>query len=214
MIASAGGRLAERHRNRLGVSVLHRHARRRRADRHRMRLDALVAVAAENLPGLRLDLVLLAVDERNHVAENVPRRDARIAGAGDRLERRDHDALQAERPKRRERHRQHDGRTVRVRDDAALPAAGRRLRLEQRQMIGVDLRNEQRHVGFHPVVLRVADDEVARLRRTRLRSRRRPTNRARRTPASARGPASPRRRPDARRRRAAATGRRHAAASW
>ena len=68
--------------------------------------------------------------------------------------------LQPELSKRRERHRQHDGRAVRVGDDPALPAARGRLAVEELEMVGVHLGNHQRHVRVHAVVSRVADDEV------------------------------------------------------
>ena len=119
---------------------------------------------AEDLVRLRFDLLFLAAaDERDHVREDVPRRHAGIAGAGDGLQRRDHRRLEAELAQRRERHRVDDDDAVRVRDDASLPAA-RALALQEREMIGVHFGDEQRDVGFHAVVARVADDDVAGLR--------------------------------------------------
>src|SRR6266542_323343 len=65
---------------------------------------------------------------------------------------------------RRQRERDHDRRAIRVRDDEALGGPP----VEQRQMGGVHLGNEERYVRLHPEGGRVADHRVARLRELRL----------------------------------------------
>ncbi len=54
--------------------------------------------------------------------------------------------------------------TIRVRDDAAGPAAPFALFQDGLRVIGVDLGNEQRHVRLHAVRFRVAEDGLARAR--------------------------------------------------
>ena len=61
-------------------------------------------------------------------------------------------------PQRAEHHRDDDGRAVRVRHEAAGPAARAALRARAATVIGVDFGNQQRHQRIHPVVARVADD--------------------------------------------------------
>src|SRR5215510_13599534 len=63
---------------------------------------------------------------------------------------------------RRERHHQTDSRAVWIRHDRARPAAPLALELNQVKMIRIDFWNEKRNVFIHPVVLRVAQDDVAR----------------------------------------------------
>ncbi len=142
---------------------MHRHARRVRAD-DAAAVDCGVRAGrgqrAEDLLRLALELLFFAADERDDVAEDVERRHARVARAGHGLQRRHHHAGQAERAQRRQRHRQEHRRAVRVGDDPALPAV-RGLRGTQREVVRVDLGDEQRHDRVHPVVARVADDDVA-----------------------------------------------------
>ena len=64
-------------------------------------------------------------------------------------------------PQRRQRHRQHHGRTVRVRDDGAAPAFRAPLLVQQGEVVGIDFGHEQRHQRVHPEAARVADDDVA-----------------------------------------------------
>src|SRR5215831_4680499 len=68
-----------------GMPVLHRHTRGRRADDNRIRLDGAALELPENLLRLRLELLFFAVDERDDVAEDVPRGDTRVTRAGDGL---------------------------------------------------------------------------------------------------------------------------------
>ena len=62
---------------------------------------------------------------------------------------------------RRERQRGDDGDAVAVGDDPALPFAPALLRLEDAEVIRVHLGDDERHIGVHPVVLGVAEDEPA-----------------------------------------------------
>ena len=129
-----------------------------------MRHDGVPLEAAEDLLRLALDLAFLATDERHDVADGVQRGDARVAGAGERLERGEGDALQAVLAERRQSQRQDDRRAVGVGDERAGPAALGALQLDESEMLAVDLGNQQRHVGRHAMVPRVADDDVAGLR--------------------------------------------------
>ena len=153
------GLLLERHRHRDRVAVDHRHAIGVRAD------DRGYGARPPSLPRIfsvsRLHLLFFAADERHDVAENVERRHAGISRARHRLHRRDDHGADVERAQRRQRHREHDGRTIRIGDDGAGPALRAPLLADQLQVIGIDLRNQQRHERIHAEVARVADDDVA-----------------------------------------------------
>ena len=95
------------------------------------------------------------------VGVDVHRGDTRIARAGDGLQRGDHDSLMPNCFSGAERQRQHDGGAVRIGDDLPLPAARPLLPRDDLQVIGIDLGNQQRHIGLHAVVARVRDDDVA-----------------------------------------------------
>jgi hypothetical protein len=60
----------------LGVALEHGGTRAGRADDHLARSDPALADAAEDLPRLASDLLLLVRDERDHVVEDVERDDA------------------------------------------------------------------------------------------------------------------------------------------
>jgi len=77
---------------------------------------------------------------------------AGVAGAGDRLQGRDPDALQAELVDRCEGGDHRDRRAVRVLHEGAVPAALVALDLDQVEVTGVDLGDRQRHVGRHAIV--------------------------------------------------------------
>ena len=116
---------------------------------------------AQDLPRLDLDLLFLAVDERHDVAEQVPRRHARVPGARRRLERRHQDAPRRERPARREHEGQEDRRAVRIRHDRAGPPAAGLLGRQQGEVVRVHLGDDERHIVGQAVRARVADDDVA-----------------------------------------------------
>ena len=67
----------------------------------------------------------------------------------------------AELLQRRQSQRQHDGGAVRIGDDLALPAALALLARDELQVIGIDLRHEQRHIRLHAMIARVRDHDVA-----------------------------------------------------
>ena len=56
----------------------------------------------------------------------------------------------------RERQCGDGGRAIRVRDNGAGPAAISALCVDHTSVIGIQFRNQQRHVGEHTVILRVA----------------------------------------------------------
>ena len=146
------------------MAVDDRHTVRVRADRHRMRLDAVPSDPAEDLLCLALHLLFFAADERHHVPDDVERGDTRIPRTRHRLHRRDDDRSRFELAQRGQHHRQEDSGAVRIRYDGATPASRGALPGGQREMVGVDLRDEQRHNRVHAEVPRVADDDVAGLR--------------------------------------------------
>ena len=143
------------------MPVEHRHPGRLGADDEGMRLDLAVHQPAEDLVRLALDLRFLAVDERDHVAEQVQRRHTGVSGPGHGLQRRDHHRAQTELGERAQRQREDGRRAVRVRHDRATPAVGDPLAGQQAEMVRVDLGHDQRHRGVHAIAARVADDDVA-----------------------------------------------------
>jgi hypothetical protein len=143
------------------VAVDGRHAVDLRGDGHRRVGEAAVAPASEDLARLGLDLLFLAAaDVGDDVVEDRVRGDARVARAADGLHGRDVHALHAERALER---RQGDGqahhRAVRVGDD--VPLAALALHVDGVEVVRVDLRDQQRDVGGHAVVLGVRDHRAA-----------------------------------------------------
>ncbi len=63
-----------------------------------------------------------------------------------------------------EPHGEHDGGAVRIGDDLPLPAARALLAGHQLQVVGIDLRHQQRHIALHAVVARIGNHHVAGLR--------------------------------------------------
>src|SRR5205823_6240494 len=87
--------------------------------------------------------------------------------ARERLERRDDHRLDAEaRGEGRQRERDHHGGAVGVRDDE--PTAGRLAGVEQRELVGVHLRDQQGHRIVHAVRRRIGHDPIPRTREPRL----------------------------------------------
>src|SRR5690348_18361831 len=66
--------------------------------------------------------------------------------------------------------RRHDRRAISIRDDAAAPTALFALRREHAEMFGIHLGDDQRHIRRHPMVLGVAQDDLAGARECRLTS--------------------------------------------
>jgi len=121
---------------------------------------ALAREIAENLLRFGLHLFLFVANVRNDVCVDVHRRDARIAGARNRLHRsRDH-PLNAKLLKWRESQRQHNCRAIRIGGDLALPASLALLQWNDFQMIGINFRNQQRNVWFHAMISRIRNDNV------------------------------------------------------
>ena len=134
---------AEPDRDRLQVSIDDRDPIGVRAHREVGRLHADGPEGAEDLAALALDLLLLAPDMRNHVAQHVERRHAGVPAP---------DAAcivatnrrSSEGPVQRcEREREGRGGTVGVGEDGAAPPAGLALAVDQYQVIGVGLGNEE-----------------------------------------------------------------------
>ena len=132
------------------------------------RTEALAGEIAQDLLRLLLHLFLFAADERNHVGVDVHGSHARITGARDRLHGGGDHARNAELLQWRERHGQHDRRTIGIGGDLPLPAAQALLVRNDLQMIGIHFRNQQRDVRLHAMIARVGDDHVAGLRKLAL----------------------------------------------
>src|SRR3989442_7638771 len=130
--------------------------------------DDSIGPRPEDLLRLAPHLVLFALDERHHVSRDVERRDARISGARERLVGRDMDGSDLEDVgEGAEREDEPRDRTVRVRYEET--ASGERsLALDERDVVRVDFRHEERHVGLHAVRGCVREDLDARSRRVDL----------------------------------------------
>ena len=181
-----GGLLRRLHEDGHGVAVGHGHAVHGGGDRGsgacgRRRRRSVPRISQR----LGLDLLLLAAaDVGDHVVRDVQGGDAGVAGAGEGLQRDHGHALEAERAVQRgQGHGQADHAAVRVGDDVA---AARALALhgQRVEVVGVDLGDEQRHVGVHAVVARVGDHGVALARRAPSPPRRPPRSRGPRRGAS------------------------------
>ena len=124
--------------------------------------ERLAVEAAQDAEGLRLDLLLFAPADVGHdVVGHVHGSDSGVARARERLQRRHRDLAQAEGAVQgSKRHRQAHDAAVRVGDDVTA-AGALALDRERVEVIGVDLRDQQRHVGIHPMVAGVGDDGVA-----------------------------------------------------
>src|SRR6266571_5397665 len=155
--------LLERDGDRLKVAIPHGDASAVRPYVDRARHDP-VGPAAENLLRLPPNLLLLVLDEGQHVPRNVERRHAWIPGPREGLVRGNMDLREVEctreRPERE--HESGDG-AIRIRHEHAA-FLERRLALDERDVVRVDLGHQERHVGLHPVRRGVREDSDARAR--------------------------------------------------
>ena len=133
-----------------------------RADRAGDIVDPALLQGAQHLERLGLDLVLLAANVGHDVAQDVQGGDARVPGPGDGLHRGHGERAQAKGVVQRLAGQgQRDGRAVGTGDDQAAPAAPPALHLDQRRVTGVDLGDQERHIGVGAVRGGVRTDGVA-----------------------------------------------------
>src|SRR5580700_654018 len=150
--------LFQLHRHRLGVSVFHRDAIAMRCHAEAGILHVIAVQLAEEFLRLLLHLFFFFRNVWDHIAQNVERRNAGIARPADRLHGRHEERFHAKRlVQRRESDDQADRRTIRIGHDESARLLAPALLLDQREMVGIDLRNHQRHVLLHPKSARVAD---------------------------------------------------------
>src|SRR6266545_3692324 len=142
--------LRERDGDGLEMTVPDRHAGTVRPYVDPARGDS-IGPCSENFLRFASHLFLLALDERQHVAGDVERRDARISGARERLV-----GCDVDRPNLEdvgegpEREDEPCDRTVRVRHQET--ASGERwLALDQRDMVRVDLRHEEQRTAISKI---------------------------------------------------------------
>ncbi len=146
-----GCRLSEFDGDALGVSVHDSDAVAVSAHFCRQHLDPAAGVAAKQLAYLFLQLFFFILNEGNDVTQDVERRHARVACAADRLHGADEQAFDAESLfQRLQREHQADGGTVGIGHQiSASRALVRSLCGNQVQVIGIDLRDYQRHIRRH-----------------------------------------------------------------
>ena len=146
----------------LGVAVFDGDAVAVGADLCRKRGDVVAIEMAEELERLGFHLLFFAADVGDDVAEDVHRRYAGIARAGDGLHGGDKDLLDAEALfEGLEGQNESDGGAVGIGDHVAARLAARGLLLDQVQVVGVDLGNDQGHIGGHAIGAGVGDDGAA-----------------------------------------------------
>ena len=127
--------------------------------------EALPVPGAEELLRFLLHLLLFLGDKRHDVVERIERGHARIAGAGERLHRRDDRALDPERLVQwRRGESESDRGAVPVRHDRPGPATFAPLHLEGVHVLGVHLGDEERNVIVHAMGLDVREHVVTGLR--------------------------------------------------
>ena len=122
--------------------------------------DGAAFEPAEDLGGLGAELGLLPGDLGKHVVESLQRGHARMAGAGEGLQRRDQNPPKAEGPaKRLQGEAESDGGAVGVGGDCAPESSA--LGGEEGQVVGVHLGNHEGHLRVHAQGARVADHREA-----------------------------------------------------
>lgn len=147
-----------------GVAVHDWHSVAGSADSQALLINESLALGvngSENLASLRFELVLLTTDERNHVVDNVHRRDARVACAGDRLHRDDADGRDGTESglKGSEGDDEADDGTVGVADEEAfLEIVDGALVRDKFKVRQVDGRDYKRNERVATVVLCVGED--------------------------------------------------------
>ena len=134
----------------LGVAIFHCDAVAVRTYPGRQSFHLGAVELAQQFERLGFELLFFAADVRNHIAQDVERRDARITGPADRLHGAHKYALQAKAVGQRlEREHQPDRAAVGVGHDVAAGLLTPGLRLEQAQVGRVDLGNHQRNIRLH-----------------------------------------------------------------
>ncbi len=138
------------------VSIHHRDSIRLGAHGERRWTEDPSGDRPEEFLRLGFQFFLLAGDQGQGVAEDVEGWDARVSGARDRLQGGDLDRFDAERVGQGfQTQGETDGGAVGVGDDATGTEV---LMIEHLEVIGVDLRDQQRHLGVHPKSRRVGND--------------------------------------------------------
>src|SRR5579864_8024678 len=132
------------------MSVFHGHAVAVRAERKIGVDDARTVERSQQLARFRFHLVFFFGDVGNHVAQDVHGRDAGIARAADGLHGGDKNLVDAEAAvQRRQRQHQSNGGAVGIGDHEAAVFLVPLLRLDERNMVAVDLGDDQRNVLSH-----------------------------------------------------------------
>ncbi len=138
-------------------------------DVERRGFEGSVHETPEHLGRLLLDLLFFILDEGDHVAKNVEAGDARVTRTADRLHRGHEHAFDAERLLEGcEAHHQNRGCAVGITGDRPFPSARFSLSLDEADVVGVRLRNEQRDVRSHAERRSVREHERSRRREERL----------------------------------------------
>src|SRR5947209_18830260 len=97
-----------------------------------------------------LNFLLLVLDVRNHVSNNVHRSDTGIPGPRNRLHRRNNDTIEIEHfVQRLQRDSQYRGRTIRVGDNEPITSLMSLLLFYQSSVVSVYLRIKQRDIAVH-----------------------------------------------------------------
>ncbi len=158
------GRLRELDPHRDQMSVGDAHAIALRAETHGSFAQSRALEPPQNFTRLALHFLFFLRNVRDHVVGDVHRSHAGIARPGNRLHRCHRHGFETElRFQRSQRENQCDRRTVRVRHDiASAETVIASLRFDHPEMLGINFRNEQRHVRLHAPRRRIADHGITR----------------------------------------------------
>src|ERR1017187_1756408 len=142
--------LLQLHRHRLCVPVFHRDAIAVGCHAETSILHMVLVKLAEEFLRLLFHFLFFARDVWDHIAQNVQRGNARIAGPADCLHRGYKERLHAELlMQRRERDDQANSRAIGIGHDVSARLLAPALQLDQREMIRIDLWDHQRHILLH-----------------------------------------------------------------
>src|SRR5271166_705305 len=114
------------------MAIFHGHAVALRAHSEGSGHHARAVERAQQLLRFLLHLLFFVLDVRNHVAEDIERRNSWISRAADRLHRDSHNRLKLKTTmKRSQRQQESNGRTIRIRDREPSRLAAPGLRLDE-----------------------------------------------------------------------------------
>src|ERR1035441_1464940 len=140
-----------------------------RAHGKRCGTDAAAFERSEQLLRLLFHLLFFVLDVGDDVAQDVERRNAWVSSSANGLHRYCHDGFELETTMEgSERNYQSNGRAVGIGDGEASRFAVPGLSFDERDVIGVDFRNDQRNVSLHAQGAGIGNDSASGVGKLRL----------------------------------------------